>query len=98
MFSENKSCGQRNVDQEHSQLFQIVPHKDVTGAIHKCTTKAFFVLDLQHDLLGRRALVTASYRVILDKDPRISGFFSVRDKEIDPATGISFIVSEGLSL
>ena len=38
--------------------------KDVTGAIHKCTTKAFFVPDLQHDLLGGRALVTVNYPMI----------------------------------
>ena len=57
--------------------------KDVTGAIHKCTTKAFFVLDLQSDLLGGRALVTANYRVILDKDPKVSGIFSVTNQQLD---------------
>ena len=41
--------------------------KDVTGAIHKCPAKVFFVQDLQHDLMGGRALVTANYRGILDK-------------------------------
>ena len=50
-------------DRSNSQVY-------VTGAIHKCTTKAFFVSDLQSDLLGGRALVTANYRVILDKDPK----------------------------
>ena len=39
--------------------------KDVTGAIHKCTTKAFDVLLLQQDLLAGRALLDASYWVIL---------------------------------
>ena len=69
----------------------------MTGAIHKCTTKAFFVPDLQSDLLGGRALVTANYRVILDKDPKVSGIFPVTNGGIDPATGLPFIdSSEGL--
>ena len=62
--------------------------KDVNSAIHKCIGK-----DLHHDLLGGRALVTANYRVILDKDPRISGIFSVTDGEIDPATVLPFLDS-----
>ena len=70
----------------------------MTGAVHKCTTKAFFVSDQQHDLLGGRALVTAKYRVILDKDPKVSGIFPVRNGEIDQleATGLPFLDSEGL--
>ena len=67
--------------------------KDVTRAIHKYTTKAFFVPDLQNDLLGERALVTANYRVILDKDPKVSGIFPVTNGEIDPATGLPFLDS-----
>ena len=73
--------------------------KDVTRAVHKCTTKAFFVTvpDLQSDLLGGRALVTANYRVILDKDPKVSGIFPVTNGEIVPATGLPFMdSSEGL--
>ena len=70
----------------------------MTGAIHKpeCTTKAFFVLDLQHDLLGGRALVRANYRVVLDEDPRISRIFSATDGDIDPATGLPCLDSKGL--
>ena len=72
--------------------------KDETGAIPKCTTtsKAFFVPDLQHDLLGGRALVTANYHLILDKDPKISGLFSVTNGKIDPANGLLFLDLEGL--
>ena len=105
MFGENKSCWanhrrqcwKRNVIQGNSQWIQIVFIKDVTGAIHMCTSKAFFVPGLHHDLLAQagrkpwRALVTANYRVILDKDPRVSGIFSVTDGEIDPTTGLPFL-------
>ena len=65
----------------------------MTGAIHKSTTKAFFVPDLHHDLLERRGLAIANYRVILDKDPKIFGFFSVTNGEIDAATRLSFLDS-----
>ena len=69
----------------------------MTVAIHKCTTKEFFVPDLQSDLLGGSAPVTANYRVILDKDPKISGFFPVTNGKIDPAIGLPFLdSSEGL--
>ena len=70
--------------------------KYVTRAIRRCTTKAFFVPDLQHDLLGGRVLLTANYRVILDKDPKLSGIFSLTNGETDPATGLPFLDSEGL--
>ena len=41
----------------------------------------FFVPDLQHDLLGGRALVTANYLGILDKDPKKWGNFPVTNGE-----------------
>jgi hypothetical protein len=70
--------------------------KDATGAVHKCTTKAYFVPDLEQDLLAGRALINASYRVILDKDPKISGIFPVTNGNIDQATGLPFVDSEDL--
>ena len=65
----------------------------MTRSIHKCTTKAFFVPYLQQ---GGKGLVTSIYRVILDKDPKISGIFPVTNWEIDPAPGLPFLDSEGL--
>ena len=70
--------------------------KDATGAIEKCTTASFYVPDLQQDLLAGRALSKAGYRVILDKDPRISGIFPVTNGDIDSATVLPFLDSEGL--
>ena len=73
--------------------------KDVTGAIHQCTIKAYFVPDLEQDLLAGqpgRALINAKYRVILDEDPKISGIFPVTNGTIDQATGLPFVDSEGL--
>ena len=99
MFDENQPGWQRNVNQGNSQShsgYKSYFIKDVTGAIHKCTTEAFFVPDLQHDLLGGRALVTANYQLILDKDPKISGLFSVTNGKIDPANGLLFLDLEGL--
>ena len=34
-------------------------------------------------------------KVILDNDPRIAGFFPVTNGDIDPATGPTFLDSEG---
>ena len=65
--------------------------KDVTGAIHKITTKANLFRIYNMILLRGSALVTASYLVILDKDPRISGIFSATNGEVDPATGLPFL-------
>ena len=70
--------------------------KDITGAVHPCTTKSYYVPDLEQDLLAGRSLINAKYRVILDKDPKISGIFPVTNGEIDPSTGIPFVDSEGL--
>ena len=84
---------QLTADTNHTTSRIWPEHKCTT----KCTTKAFFVPDLQSDLLGGRALVTANYRVILDKDPKVSGIFPVTNGEIDPATGLPFMhSSEGL--
>ena len=70
--------------------------RDATGSIHKCTTRAFYVPDLDQDLLAGRALLEANYRVILDKDPKIAGIFPVTDGQIDQATGLPFADSKGL--
>ena len=66
-------------------------------------TKALYApeqsAELQQDLLARGARLNASYRVNLDhaSDPRISGFFQETNGDIDPATGLTFLDSEGLS-
>jgi hypothetical protein len=47
-----------------------------TGSIRPISTRAFYyVKELKQDLLGGRALVKLKYRVILDKDPDISGIY-----------------------
>ena len=69
---------------------------DATGAIRPITTEAFYVPDLDQDLLSGRALVNAKYRIIMDGDPDISGLFPVVKGEIDPATGFPFAESDGL--
>ena len=51
------------------------------GRTTKCKTKAFYVPELQQDLLAGRALLNAVYRVILDNDPRIAGFFPLTNGE-----------------
>jgi hypothetical protein len=50
----------------------------ITGSIHQCnTTKAYYIRELKQDLLGGRALTKAVFRVILNKDPDISGVYPV---------------------
>ena len=69
---------------------------DVTGTVRPVTTRAFYVKDLKHDLLGGRALVNADNRVILDKDPTVAGVYPVTKGEIDPTTKFEFIGTKGL--
>jgi len=69
---------------------------DVTGTIRPIRTKAYYVPELDQDLLGGRALIHSSYRIIMDKDESISGIFPVEKGEIDPATRFPFADSEGL--
>ena len=41
---------------------------DSTGTIRPITTKAFYVPDLEQDLLGGRALIKAKFRITMDED------------------------------
>lgn len=41
---------------------------DVTGTIRPITTKAFYVPDLEQDLLGGRALIKSKFRITMDAD------------------------------
>ena len=69
---------------------------DATGTIRPITTKAYYVPDLEQDLLGGRALIKAKFRITMDADESISGIFPVVDGEIDPATRFPFADSKGL--
>ena len=69
---------------------------DVTGSIQPVTTRAFYVKDLKHDLLGGRAVGDASNRVILDKDPKVAGVYPVIKGEIDATTKFEFVGTKGL--
>ena len=46
---------------------------DATGTIRPVTTRAFYVPDLEQDLLGGRALIKSKFRIIMDADESISG-------------------------
>jgi len=59
---------------------------DATGTIRPITTKAFYVPELEQDLLGGRALIKSKIRIIMDEDESISGIFPVVKGETDPAT------------
>ena len=48
---------------------------DCTGTARSITTRAFYSIELQRDLLGGRPLIGANFRVILDKDALISGVY-----------------------
>ena len=63
---------------------------DVTGSVRPITTRAFYVKELQRDLLGGRALVNADYRIILDKNTDISGVYPVINGNINELTRIQF--------
>ena len=69
---------------------------DVTGSIRPITTKAYYVPDLEQDLLSGRSLIKAKFRITMDADESISGIFPVVDGEIDPATRFPFADSKGL--
>ena len=69
---------------------------DAMGTIRPITTKAFYVPELDQDLLAGRALTKANYRIILDEDQSVSGIFPKVDGEIDPSTGFLFAKSDGL--
>ena len=69
---------------------------DATGTIRPITTKAFYVPDLEQDLLAGRALIKSKFRITMDEDESISGIFPVVNGEIDPATQFPFADSNGL--
>ena len=69
---------------------------DATGTIRPITTEAFYVPDLDQDLLAGRALVQSKFRIVMDEDQSISGLFPVVNGQIDPATGFPFADSDGL--
>jgi hypothetical protein len=69
---------------------------DATGTIRPITTKAFYVPDLEQDLLAGRALIKSKFRITMDEDESISGIFPVVNGEIDPATRFPFADSNGL--
>jgi hypothetical protein len=46
-----------------------------SGTLQKITTSAYIVPDLQTDLIGCKNLTKSGYRIILDKDPEISGIY-----------------------
>jgi hypothetical protein len=72
---------------------------DRTGSIRPISTRALYVKELKQDLLGGRALIESNYRVILDKDPDISGIYPVAsDRSIDVENSFPFVseYSDGL--
>jgi hypothetical protein len=54
---------------------------DATEKIRPITTRAFYIPDLQKDLLARRALLKSKYQIIMEQ--KNSGIFPVVNKEID---------------
>jgi hypothetical protein len=63
---------------------------DATGAIRPITTKAFYVPDLEQDLLAGRGLIMSKFWIIMDEDQSIAENFPVVNNEIDPATRFPF--------
>ncbi len=52
---------------------------DRTGTLRPITKRAYYVKELNQDLLGGSALTAADYSVILDKNDDIAGIYPVRD-------------------
>ena len=72
---------------------------DRTGTLRPVHTKAYYVKELNQDLLAGRGLTNSDYRVILDKHESIAGIYPVGDDgTIDPANSFPFVsdYSEGL--
>ena len=65
---------------------------DRTGTLRPVTTQAYYVKELNQDLLAGRGLTNADYRVILDKHDSIAGIYPVGDDgTIDPAYSFPFV-------
>jgi hypothetical protein len=65
---------------------------DRTGTLLPITTRAYYVRQLNQDLLGRSAVTAADYCVILDKHDDIAGIYPVRDNgTIDAANSFPFV-------
>ncbi len=60
-------------------------------SIHPIVTPVNYFKSLMQDLRGRRAHVKANYRVLLDKDPDISGMYVETDVAIDTANSFSLL-------
>jgi hypothetical protein len=72
---------------------------DRTGTLRPVSTRAYYVKELNQDLLAGRGLTYADYRVILDKHESIAGIYPVGDdRTIDAANSFPFgrEYSEGL--
>jgi len=65
---------------------------DRTGSLRTVSTKAYYVKELNQDLLAGRGLTSADYRVILDKHDSIAGIYPVGDDgTIDAANSFPFV-------
>ncbi len=65
---------------------------DRTGTLRPITTRAYYVKELNQDLLGGSALTAADYSVILDKNDDIAGIYPVRDDgTIDAGNSLPFV-------
>jgi hypothetical protein len=65
---------------------------DRTGTLRPVHTKAYYVKELNQDLLAGRGLTNSDYRVILDKHESIAGIYPVGDDgTIDAANSFPFV-------
>jgi hypothetical protein len=65
---------------------------DRTGTVRPISTQAYYVKELNQDLLAGRGLTNADYQVILDKHDSIAGIYPVGDDgTIDAANRFPFI-------
>jgi hypothetical protein len=64
---------------------------DRTGTLRPVSTRAYYVKELNQDLLADRGLTMVDYRVILDKYDSIAGIYPVSDDgTIDLANSFPF--------
>ena len=65
---------------------------DRTGTLRPISTQAYYVKELNQDLLAGRGLTNADYRVVLDKHDSIAGIYPVGDDgTIDAANSFPFV-------
>ncbi len=65
---------------------------DRTGTCWPISTQAYYVKELNQDLLAGRGLTCADYRLVLDKHDSIAGIYPVGDDgTIDAANSFPFI-------